>query len=81
MSLCLLQSSLGCTRPGFLSLRDAGGRNVLQMPGVCRCAGLEVEVTGGHGRCGASWGGASGGGGSAPESVFMQVSGTRRKHL
>ena len=51
------------------------------MPGVCRCAGLEVEVTGGHGRCGASWGGASGGGGSAPESVFMQVSGTLRKHL
>ena len=37
-----------------------------------------MEVTGGHGRCGASWGGASGGGGSAPESVFVQVSGTLR---
>lgn len=46
-SLCHLQSSLGCTWPGFLSLSDAGrAERPPGTPGVCRCAGLEVQVTG-----------------------------------
>ena len=36
---------------------------------------------GGRRNCGASWGGARGGGGNAHESVFMQVSGALGKHL